>query len=103
METGNGRRISSLFPVSDEEMRLLGTRNKKPTRETFRLITAVNDKGDQYLFLTGIFDLDPEVIILFYRKRWDIEVFFRFLRQELNMSHFFSTKASGIKIILFYI
>jgi len=101
IETGNGRRIGSLFPVSDEEVRLLGTRNKKPTRETFRLITAVNDKGDQYLFLTGIFDLDPEVIILFYRKRWDIEVFIRFLRQELNPSHFFSTKASGIKIILY--
>ena len=41
-----------------------------------------------------------KVIILFYRKRWDIEVFFRLLKQELNLSHFFSTKASGIKIIL---
>ena len=71
METGNGRAIGSLFLVSDEEVRLFGTRNKKPTEETFRLITAVNDKGDKYLFLTNIFDLLAEVIILFYRKRWD--------------------------------
>jgi len=51
--------------------------------------------------LTNIFDLLPEVIILFYRKRWDIEVFFRFLKQELNLSHFFSTKINGIKIIIY--
>ena len=60
-------------------------------------------KGNQYLFLTNIFDLLPEVIILFYRKRWSIEVFIRFLKQELNLSHFFSTKANGIKIIFNFI
>jgi hypothetical protein len=101
IETGNGRRIGSLFLVSDEEVRLFGTRKQKPTQETFRLITAVNDKGEQLLFLTNIFDLLPEVIVLFYRKRWDIEVFFRFLKQELNLSHFFSTKVNGIKIIIY--
>ena len=42
METGNGRPIGSLFLVSDEEVRLFGTRNRKPTEKTFRLITAVN-------------------------------------------------------------
>jgi len=42
METGNGRPIGSLFLVSDEEVRLFGTRNRKPTKETFRLITAEN-------------------------------------------------------------
>jgi transposase len=101
LEVGNGRRIGSLFLVSDEEVRLFGTRNKKPTEKTFRLITTVNDKGEHYLFLSNIFDLLPEVILLFYRKRWDIEVFYRFLKQELNLSHFFSTKVNGIKIIIY--
>ena len=109
IETGNSRRIGSLFLVSDQEVRLFGTRNKKPTAETFRLITTVNEKGEQYLFLTNIFDLLPEVIVLFYRKRWDmvteqsrsIELLNRFLKQELNLSHFFSTKINGIKIILY--
>jgi len=101
IETGNGRRIGSLFLVSDEEVRIFGDKSKKPSKETFRLITTVNDEGNQYLFLTNVFDLLPEIIVLFYRKRWDIEVFFRFLKQELNFSHFFSTKANGIKIILY--
>ena len=103
IETGNGRRVGSLFLVSDEEVRLFATKKKKPTEETFRLITAVNDKGDKYLFLTNVFDVLSEVILLFYKKRWDIEVynFNRFVKQELNFSHFFSTRINGIKIILY--
>jgi len=101
IETGNGRRIGSLFLVSDEEVRIFGSKSKKPSEETFRLITTVNDEGNQYLFLTNVFDLLPEIIVLFYRKRWDIEVYNRFIKQELNFSHFFSTKANGIKIILY--
>jgi hypothetical protein len=101
IETGNGRRIGSLFLVTDEEVRLYGNRGKQRIEETFRLITTQNENGDTFLFLTNIFDLEPEVITLFYRKRWDIEVFFRFIKQELNFSHFMSTNENGIKIILY--
>ena len=74
---------------------------KTTTDETFRLITAQNETGETFVFLTNIFDLEPDVITLFYRKRWDIEVFFRFIKQELNFSHFMSTNENGIKIILY--
>lgn len=101
IEVGNGRRIGSLFLVRDEEIRLHLDVSKQYTDETFRLLTTQNEKGETFLFLTNIFDLEPEVIILFYRKRWDIEVFFRFIKQELNFSHFMSTNENGIKIILY--
>ena len=101
IEEGNGRRIGSLLLVSDEEVRLYRDRGRQRTDETFRLITTQNEEGETYLFLTNIFDLGPEVITLFYRKRWDIEVFFRFIKQELNFSHFMSTNENGIKIILY--
>ncbi|NDP22216.1 MAG: IS4 family transposase [Paludibacter sp.] len=101
IEQGNGRRIGGLFLVSDEEIRLFRNSGKITTDETFRLITAQNETGETYLFLTNIFDLEPDVITLFYRKRWDIEVFFRFIKQELNFSHFMSTNENGIKIILY--
>lgn len=101
IEEGNGRRIGSLLLIRDEEIRLYRDKSRKPTTETFRLITTKNVAGETLLFLTNIFDLEPEVIILFYRKRWDIEVFFRFIKQELNFSHFMSTNENGIKIILY--
>ena len=101
IEEGNGRRIGSLFLIRDEEVRLYRDKSSKPTIETFRLITTQNEAGETLLFLTNIFDLEPEVITLYYRKRWDIEVFFRFIKQELNFSHFMSTNENGIKIILY--
>ena len=35
------------------------------------------------------------------RRHWDIEVFFRFLKQELNFSHFLSVSENGLRIILY--
>lgn len=98
---GDGRRIGNLTLISDQEVFLFKNNGFQRTEESFRLIRAENESGEVFMFLTNIFDLEPEVITLFYRKRWDIEVFFRFIKQELNFSHFMSTSENGIKIILY--
>jgi hypothetical protein len=67
----------------------------------FRLIQTQNEKGTRYWFLTNRFDLTCEEVILIYKQRWDIEVFFRFIKQELNFSHLISVNENGIKIILY--
>ncbi|HOW25960.1 MAG TPA: IS4 family transposase [Bacteroidales bacterium] len=67
----------------------------------FRLIQTQNAKGIQYWFLTNRFDLTCQEIILIYKHRWDIEVFFRFIKQELNFSHLISVNENGIKILLY--
>jgi IS4 transposase len=36
-----------------------------------------------------------------YKRRRDIEVFFRFLKQELNFSHFLSLNENGIRVVLY--
>jgi len=95
------RSVGSLSLISQQEIRLYKDGTKKLTDETFRLIKARNSSGEEYWFLSNIFDLEVEVILLFYRKGWDIEVFFRFLKQELNFSHFTSTNVNGIKVILY--
>ena len=51
--------------------------------------------------MSNIKDIPAEDIIMIYKKRWDIEVFFRFIKQELNFTHFMSTNLNGIKIILY--
>ena len=65
-------------------------------RNVWRLITTENEQREILLFLTNIMDLDAEMITNFYRKRWDVEVFFRFIKQELSFSHFMSTNENGI-------
>jgi len=100
-----GRMLGNLKLIKDEEVYLYAYFNnrkvKKLTEHTYRLITTENKNGEILLFLTNIFDLDAIEISEFYRRRWDIEVFFRFVKQELSFSHFMSTNENGIKIILY--
>ena len=67
----------------------------------FRLIKTINENDDPLWFLTNEFSIPIEEIIKIYKRRWDIEVFFRFIKQELNFKHFMSTSINGIKIVLY--
>lgn len=49
----------------------------------------------------GKVQLTAQEIAEAYKRRWDIEVFYRFLKQELSFSHFLSTSENGIKVILY--
>ena len=44
--------------------------------------------------------MPAEKIAKQYRKRWGIEIFFRFIKQTLNFSHFISRSENGIKSIM---
>lgn len=74
----------------------------KWTKKTFRLITATSLKDNKPIaFLTNINDLTAEEITDIYKRRWDIEVFFKFLKQELNFKHLISRTENGIKVMLY--
>jgi transposase len=68
----------------------------------FRLVVIRNRKTNKELwFSTNEFELTPKEIADYYRKRWDIEVFFRFMKQELNLSHLVSLNKNGIEVMLY--
>uniref|UniRef100_UPI001EEE3DDE IS4 family transposase n=2 Tax=Elizabethkingia anophelis TaxID=1117645 RepID=UPI001EEE3DDE len=68
----------------------------------FRLVVIKNEKtGKEFWFLTNDFELSAKDIADYYKKRWDIEVFFRFLKQELNLSHLVSLDKNGIEVMIY--
>ncbi|MFN4075038.1 MAG: IS4 family transposase [Cloacibacterium sp.] len=68
----------------------------------FRLVVIRNEKTKkEFWFLTNEFELTSKEIADYYRKRWDIEVFFRFLKQELNLSHLVSMNKNGIEVMIY--
>jgi hypothetical protein len=71
--------------------------------EPFRLIVAVgkDDPAKEFWFITNDFEMTAGEITDAYRRRWDIEVFFRFLKQELNTSHLISLNPNGIQVVLY--
>ncbi len=89
--------------IETDKIVLLGKPNtRKFLPQEFRLITTYNTKKEKYSYvLTNIFDLPAEEIIKIYKRRWDIEVFFRFLKQELNFKHLGSTSTNGIKVMMY--
>lgn len=71
-------------------------------KEDFRIIRfRVKDKKEAIVLITNILHLSADEVAMMYRRRWDIEVFFRFLKQELNFSHFLSLNDNGIQVILY--
>ncbi|GAB6118965.1 IS4 family transposase [Dysgonomonas termitidis] len=69
----------------------------------FRLIVAQSkdDPDKEFWFITNVLNLSAKDITDAYRRRWDIEVFFRFIKQELNVSTLVSLNKNGIKVILY--
>jgi IS4 transposase len=100
-----GRIVGELCLEEDLEVQLAAksTRWLKPR---FRLISATHQKsGARLMFITNI-DADKmsaEEITEVYRKRWDIQVFFRFIKQELNAKHFLSRDKNGITVVMYMI
>lgn len=92
--------IDNMVVRSDELVELYD-RNSKRLPNKFRLVKGLNDKGKEFFLLSNMFDASVSEIMNIYKKRWDIEVFFRFIKQELNFNHFISTNTNGIKIILY--
>ena len=99
-------KVGNLTIIKDEWVYLYGSKNKR-VDVPFRLITTKDEQDKVLLFVTNMKETpDRELIpakdiIMIYKLRWDIEVFFRFIKQELNFSHFLSTNLNGIKIILY--
>ena len=68
----------------------------------FRLIIVKNKVDEkEYWLLTNEFELSAQQVSQVYRKRWDIEVFFRFIKQELNVSHLVSLNKNGMQVMIY--
>lgn len=59
-------------------------------------------EGHNYVFVTNIWDQPASVIARVYRARWDIEVLFRFMKQEMNLTHFVCNDRNAIEVMLYF-
>ncbi len=101
-EDGQNRPVGTLELISDQVIQLGVPNSNKFLEDQFRLIISINPKTrTTYYFLTNLFVSKVEEILAYYKKRWDIEVFFRFLKQELNLSHITSTSENGMMVIMY--
>lgn len=63
--------------------------------------TTSQETGKPLCFLTNSTDLTPQEIAMIYQRRWDIECFFKFLKQELGIRHFLVRNETGLMTVLY--
>jgi len=55
------------------------------------------EDGKVLVFLTNNFDLPALVIAQLYKLRWHVELFFKWIKQNLRIKHFFGTSDNAVK------
>ena len=83
--------------LSDEVIFLRGAQGKYPER--LRKVVVCDIENHQTLtLLTNNFELDAETIGEIYKERWQIESFFKMLKQNLKIKTFVGTSENAVKI-----
>ena len=64
-----------------------------------RIVTYVDEEKHKLIsLLTNDMDLDPGEIVDIYRKRWEIELLFKQIKQNFPLKYFYGESANAIKI-----
>jgi IS4 transposase len=83
---------------SDRLVRLRGPLSRTLYPDTLRLVRYIDpDTARRLMFLTNNLTLDPLTIALLYRKRWQIELFFKWIKQHLHVTAFFGTMPNAVQ------
>ena len=62
-----------------------------------RRVVIKDDEGKRLTFLTNNFTLPPEMIAALYRQRWQVELFFKWIKQHLRIKKFLGTSENAVK------
>ena len=62
-----------------------------------RVAYRVPEDGKVLVFLTNNFELPALVIAHLYKLRWRVELFFKWIKQNLRIKHFFGTTDNAVK------
>jgi len=81
----------SVGVIEDREILLGGDTLRK-----YRLVTYHSDDGHMYRFLTNASHLPAKTVAELYKERWQIEIFFKWIKQNLKIKTFFGTSRNAV-------
>ena len=97
----NSLQTSTVRIISDAWCYLYNSNKQKTKYPVRRIETVRTDDNRPIIFITNIRNLDATAITEIYKRRWDIEVFFRFIKQLLNFKHLMNRSENGIMVVLY--
>ena len=94
---GQQKLIEKNGVLSDCRVRLENYYQSNYYPEALRLVTVVNpETGDLITFMTNNFVLDAPTIAELYKSRWQIETFFKWIKQNLKIKSFLGTSKNAV-------
>lgn len=82
--------------ISDQTIRLISDVTYNKYSKDLRLIEYTSEDGKYYRFLTNDFRYSALTIANLYKKRWQIELFFKWIKQHLKIKTFFGTSRNAV-------
>ena len=83
----------------DHIIELTGNKQKCDYPQVLRLIKYRSpDDGKEYVYLTNHFKLSASTIAECYKERWQIELFFKWIKQNLKIKTFYGTTENAVLI-----
>ncbi len=98
------RRVYSAFTdrssgvMCDQTIMLTGPLSSRRYPQHFRRIRFKHpESGKKLVFLTNHFHLPALTICSLYKSRWEVELFFKWIKQHLRIKRFFGTSENAVK------
>ena len=97
------RKVDKTTGVQNDQIgKLVVYKSKKEYPEKLRRIKFYDCEHDKDLvFLTNNMNLKASEIAFLYKKRWEVELFFKWIKQHLKIKAFWGTTLNAVKIQMY--
>ncbi len=83
--------------ICDQTIELTGAKSRREALSRLRRIVYRDaDSGRRYVFLSNHFGLSASTIAACYKQRWQIELFFKWIKQNLKIKAFLGTSRNAV-------
>lgn len=86
--------------ILSDKLAYLGSLYTYRTKNLYRIIKVRDANGKELTFVTNILNFSSEEIAWLYKKRWDIELFFKWIKQHLKIKTFIGHSYNAVMIQL---
>jgi hypothetical protein len=83
--------------LCDQEIELIVFYSQQGYPARLRRIRYRDAEGRRLVFLTNHMTLPPLTVCELYRSRWQVELFFKWIKQHLRINRFFGTSENAVK------
>jgi len=88
--------------LHDQTIRLKGQQTiKKYPSLLRRIVYYSTDHKRSFTYLTNSFEIKAEHVVLLYKNRWQVELFFKWIKQHLHIKSFWGVTENAVRIQIY--